>query len=754
MRSRCAYPLKPRAIPTARFLVLLVLLAQAATAALGQCTNTTAFGTVAAPTSTAPLTISTCTYQTEYNTVTGIVAGQTYSVGSSCGGYVTVRRTTFNGVLVANGNAPLVFTAPAAGTYYLHFNTNAACGTATICCTTTITCTSCPASSGCVNTVAFGTIAAPVTPSPQTISTCSYQTEYSTITGVVAGASYTVTNSCGGYITVRRTTYNGTLVAQGTAPLTFTAPVAGTYYLHWNTNAACGTSILCCTTTIACTSCSVTPPPGACTAVNIPSLPVAGQPVLCHASNLISAAYVSSLCGTAGTIYLGGAEALYTVTPTTTGSYAINYAGQNWSSIWVFSGACPASGGTCVGSVSSSTATQSLVVTMTAGVQYWIMFDTFPLPASPCPGTFSISNVPPPVVASDCNQAVNVCTNINFQIDPNGSGSIYEIPPLGSYGNPDFLLGDLVYSPWGSDNYGCLRAGELNSTWMVVNVLTGGSLTFTFGGLGTQTGFYDWIMYPFNVSACAQVAGNTLAPVRCNWNGVSFGGTGLAAPPPAGGDPTNFEPPLTVGSLTQWLICFSNWSSVITGVPLQFGGTAVVSCSPLPVELLVFDANINGAAVELEWITAVEQNTSRFIVERSSDGAAWAELATVHAAGNSSTPRLYKHSDLSPLLGDGYYRLRTLDLDGAESLSHTRMVHFSPHWVVAPNPSGGSFTVARAPMSGRILLIDAMGREVPVIVTHGSSGSATIDPLGAPPGVYQLRIGEEASAVARVVIER
>lgn len=737
-----------------RFMAACALLMLARPESSGQCTNTTAFGTVAAPTNNAPLTISTCTYQSEYNTITGIVAGQTYSVGSSCGGYVTVRRTTYNGVVVANGNAPLSFTAPVAGTYYLHFNTSAACGTASICCTTTITCTSCTATVGCVNTVAYASLVAPVTPAPQTITTCSYQTEYSTITGIVAGATYTVTNSCGGYITVRHTTYNGTLVAQGSAPLTFTATVAGTYFLHWNTNAACGTSSTCCTTTIACTSCSVSPPAGACTAVNIPSLPVTGQAVVCHGSNLISAPYVTSLCGTATTIYLGGNEALYTVTPTTTGSYAINYAGQTWSSIWVFSGACPAAGGTCVGSVSSSTATQSLVVSMTAGVQYWILFDTFPSPPSPCPGTFSISNVPPPVVASDCNQAVNVCTNINFQIDPNGFGTTNEIPALGTTGNPDFWAADAVMSPWGSDNWGCLRSGELNSTWMVVNVLTGGSLQFTFGGLGTQTGFYDWIMYPFNASACAQVAGNTLSPVRCNWNGVSTGGTGLASPPPAGGDPTNYEPPLTVGSYTQWLICFSNWSSVSTAVPLQFGGTAVVSCSPLPVEMLHFDANVVGASVALEWITASEQNTSRFIVERSVDGASWTELATVHAAGFSSTPRLYKHLDHAPHHGVGYYRLRTLDVDGAESLSVIRTVRFSDSWIVAPNPTTGSFTVLRLPENSRPRLFDAFGREMPVAVTRFDGGSATVDATGASPGVYQLRFNEDAGAALRVVIER
>lgn len=727
--------------------------------ATGQCTNITAFGTAAAPTSNSPFTISTCTFQSEYNTITGVVAGATYSVSSSCGGYITVRRGTYNGVVVAQGNSVLSFTAPVAGNYYLHFNTNAACGTASICCTTIITCTSCSAPSGCVNVTAFATVAAPTTPTPLTISTCTFQSEYNTITGVVAGQTYTVGSSCGGYVTVRHTTPGGTVVAQGAAPLTFTATVSGTYYLHFNTNAACGTASNCCTTTITCTSCTITPPPGACTAVNIPSLPVTGQPVVCHGADLISSAYVISLCGTASTFYLGGYEALYTVTPTTTGSYAINYAGQTWSSIWVFSGACPAAGGTCVGSVSNSTATQSLVINMTAGVQYWIMFDTFPTPISPCPGTFSISNVPPPVVASDCNQAVNVCTNINFQIDPNGFGSVYEIPPLGSLGNPDYGFLSLVppyYNPWGTTNEGCLRAGELNSTWMVVNVLTGGSLTFTFGGLGTQTGFYDWIMYPYNASACTQVSANQLAPVRCNWNGVSYGGTGLASPPPAGGDPTNFEPPLNVASQTQWLICFSNWSSVTTAVPLQFGGTAVVSCSPLPMELVTFDVAVEGEAIALEWLTFSESNSSRFVVERSADNGTWEDISEMAAAGTSQHPLLYKTADGNPLPGTSYYRLRMVDLDGSFLHSPVRSVtmRHTAHPIV-PNPAQGRFVVHGIPDGSEVRLLDALGRIAAASFIRVSDSSVEVVPLTVSPGLYTLQVTRDgAVSSSRVVIER
>jgi hypothetical protein len=142
-----------------------------------------------------------------------------------------------------------------------------------------------------------------------------------------------------------------------------------------------------------------------------------------------------------------------------------------------------------------------------------------------------------PITASDCPDAVNICTNYSWAIDPNGIGAMNEIPPLGSLGNPDLWLGDAVPSAWGSDNWGCLRNNELNSTWMIVNISGSGSLEFTFGGLGTQAGFYDWIMYPYSSVTCAAVMANTVPPIRCNWNAVSFGGTGLASTVPPGGDP-------------------------------------------------------------------------------------------------------------------------------------------------------------------------------------------------------------------------
>ena len=178
---------------------------------------------------------------------------------------------------------------------------------------------------------------------------------------------------------------------------------------------------------------------------------------------------------------------------------------------------------------------------------------------------------PGPIVASDCSGAVNICTNASFQIDPSGSGSVVEFTS-GSFSNPSI-------NPF-SANQGCLLTGEANSTWMVVNIATTGTLEFSFGADAASSNCLDWIMWPYTGPAsCTQIINNTLAPIRCNWNGACEGFTGLATPPPAGGDPTNFEPELNVTCGQKYLICLSNYSSASTAVPLSFFGTSSISCS-------------------------------------------------------------------------------------------------------------------------------------------------------------------------------
>jgi hypothetical protein len=123
--------------------------------------------------------------------------------------------------------------------------------------------------------------------------------------------------------------------------------------------------------------------------INPASLPT-GQAVVCGAGNDLNATSVPATCGAASNSYKGGNEALYTFTPTTSGSYTIAYSGQTWTSIFVYNG-CPTSGGTCVGSIGNSGSSKNLAANLTAGQTYFIWFDTWPTPNSPCAGTFTIT---------------------------------------------------------------------------------------------------------------------------------------------------------------------------------------------------------------------------------------------------------------------------------------------------------------------------------------------------------------------------
>ena len=128
-------------------------------------------------------------------------------------------------------------------------------------------------------------------------------------------------------------------------------------------------------------------------AINIPSTPVVGQAVVCQPTNQLSSTTVSAVCGTATNNYKNGVEALYTFTPAATGLYNISITGQSYTSIFVYAGACPSAVGTCVASIGTSATSKTLPVQLTAGTQYFIWFDTWPSPASPCAGTGSTFSI-------------------------------------------------------------------------------------------------------------------------------------------------------------------------------------------------------------------------------------------------------------------------------------------------------------------------------------------------------------------------
>ncbi len=91
-----------------------------------------------------------------------------------------------------------------------------------------------------------------------TINTCNYLSEFSIITGIVAGSDYEFTVTSSGYITIEQ---GGVVLNHGTTPVTATATDGTDIKVYWNVDASCATASSCETTTVQCVSCTPPPPP-------------------------------------------------------------------------------------------------------------------------------------------------------------------------------------------------------------------------------------------------------------------------------------------------------------------------------------------------------------------------------------------------------------------------------------------------------------------------------------------------------------
>lgn len=145
-----------------------------------------------------------------------------------------------------------------------------------------------------------------------------------------------------------------------------------------------------------------------------------------------------------------------------------------------------------------------------------------------------------------------------------------------------------------------------------------------------------------------------------------------------------------------------------------------LASTALPVKLASFIGINTGNNISLNWKTEYEQNSSHYIIQRSNDGVNFTDEGRVNAAGNSQLPLNYNYSDmLSPGLkmhASVFYRLKSVDIDGSFSLSHTVAIQLDRSDIgllVSPNPAKDILQVQTGTaIAGktRMIISDGMGR--------------------------------------------
>jgi uncharacterized delta-60 repeat protein len=160
----------------------------------------------------------------------------------------------------------------------------------------------------------------------------------------------------------------------------------------------------------------------------------------------------------------------------------------------------------------------------------------------------------------------------------------------------------------------------------------------------------------------------------------------------------------------------------------------------LPVKLSSFTANAVKSTVELAWSTASEVNSSHFIIERGTVTNSFTAIGKVNSAGNSSRLQQYGYSDMNPLKGYNFYRLKQVDKDGQLSYSKVVRVVFgnTPYIKAYPNPSRTSVKVGGLNAGSVLSVINIAGKVIGQYKTTGSDYTINVQNLAA--GIYFIHV--------------
>lgn len=185
---------------------------------------------------------------------------------------------------------------------------------------------------------------------------------------------------------------------------------------------------------------------------------------------------------------------------------------------------------------------------------------------------------------------------------------------------------------------------------------------------------------------------------------------------------------------------------------------------PLPVNFIGINATKkNDKTVDVKWDVTNELSMQSYEVERSVDGRYFVPITTVHPIGNNGGSYHYSINDASPNLGNNYYRIKGISINGTVQYSPIVLVGISGMEIsgfsVYPNPVVNQVINIRysaiKPGKYLISLISSNGQivhEEKVSITDGAMGVTSIYPRRLSRGVYTLRVEGNINFSQQVIV--
>ncbi len=170
----------------------------------------------------------------------------------------------------------------------------------------------------------------------------------------------------------------------------------------------------------------------------------------------------------------------------------------------------------------------------------------------------------------------------------------------------------------------------------------------------------------------------------------------------------------------------------------------------LPVNFISFTARQHNGKAQLNFTVSNEQNLSHYLIERSADGLKFDPIGTIYSLRNSSAELAYNYTDASPVIGNNYYRITSVDKDGSKKQTQVRQLTFGKAFSmqIFPNPAQNYLQVT-LPAGYNA------GKELSIINTNGQVMRQYIWPAGTntkidirflPSGKYWLTDGAGVKA--------
>jgi hypothetical protein len=295
-----------------------------------------------------------------------------------------------------------------------------------------------------------------------------------------------------------------------------------------------------------------------------------------------------------------------------------------------------------------------------------------------------------------------------------------------------------------------LAASSVTSSFTIK--LTGSSNSTTANACRGGVVYSDKI--PFDPTSCIGAESTAFFPPSNGaWTEINLN-------PPTGAKSLRMYRRIFVGNGTMSTSSGSGRVEYGLGTTIRLASISagVTPAGTLPLSLTSFKATTQSEGISLNWSTASESNTDKFVLERiAADGSALT-VATIKAAGNSTKTIHYAAIDKRVTQGETYYyRLKMIDQDGSFTYSNVVDLKFGVLQTqnklsVYPNPAKEKVTVnfhEDLRSGANLTLLNVSGNKISTHKLEPNMKKFDIAVNHLPTGAYIIQVdnsGEKQSA--------